>query len=330
MISWTFWAERRRQLVSDVGRSEEQDREHKRVALRRAVSQPVFRAMVWLLRSLATTLGHRRSIRLARGISILLCRLCPWWRKTAESNLSQAFPEWDRAQVRRCAAEVFTNLTKSLFEFLCSKSLDDDEFRAQVRIHGFEAVHEAIRGGRPVIYLAAHYDNWEWVGRRLALEGVPLTVIARRHDDPKLEALVSDTRAANGMSVSDRDDIRSSLRALQRCEAVGILPDQNTFGPGGFIRFFGRPASTVYGPHRLWQRTNAAVFHTLSRRASDDSHDLHVWPMDIPEQSGDKEADAHAFMQEAARALEAWIREEPSQWLWIHKRWKRQPDGEAG
>ena len=129
---------------------------------------------------------------------------------------------------------------------------------------------------------------------------------------------MSDTRAANGMSVSDRDDIRSSLRALQRCEAVGILPDQNTFGPGGFIRFFGRPASTVYGPHRLWQRTNAAVFHTLSRRASDDSHDLHVWPMDIPEQSGDKEADAPPSCRRRP-GPEAWMQEEPSQWLWIHK-----------
>lgn len=316
--------------MGDVGRSDGQDREPTKVALRRALSQPVFRAIVWLLRSLATALGRKRSLRLARGIGILLCRLCPWWRRTAESNLSQAFPEWDRAQVQRCAADVFTNLAKTLFEFLCSKGLDDDEFRTQVRIHGFDAVHEAVRNGRPVIYLAAHYDNWEWVGRRLALEGVALTVIARRQDDPKLEALLSDTRAANGMSVSDRDDIRSSLRALQRREAVGILPDQNSFGPGDFIQFFGRPASTVYGPHRLWQRTGAAMFHTLSRRASDDSHDVHVWPMAIPEQSGDNEADAHAFMQEAARVLEAWIREEPSQWLWIHKRWKRQPDEEAG
>ena len=103
--------------MSDVGRSEEQDREHKRVALRRAVSQQVFRAMVWLLRSLATTLGHRRSIRLARGISILLCRLCLWWRKTAEH---QAFPEWDRAQVALRVGVL--NLTKSLFEFLLQES----------------------------------------------------------------------------------------------------------------------------------------------------------------------------------------------------------------
>jgi KDO2-lipid IV(A) lauroyltransferase len=262
----------------------------------------------------------------AENAGRLFFRLCPWWRRTAESNLAQAFPEWGPAQVRDCARRVFVNFSKTLMEFLGARRLDEEAFREVVRLHGFEAVREAAAEGKGIIYLAAHYDNWEWVGRRLAMEGIPLTVVARRHGDPKLEALIHETRAAHGLSVSDRDDIRSTLRALKRGEAIGILPDQNYMTGGGFVEFFGRPASTAFGPYHLHQRTGAKVFHALSRRAEDDSHDVYLWPMDVPEPTGDAEADAKAFMQRAVTDLEAWIREEPSQWLWIHKRWKTQPE----
>lgn len=313
--------------MSDTGESR---RPPTLLVLRRGLTQPLFRGLVWSLRSVATAIGLTRAMSVARPAGRVFYWVCPWWRRVAEDNLTRAFPEWDRAQVRSCAVSVFVNLTKTLFEFLTSKGIDEDGFRARTRIHGFDQVREAASRGNGIIYLAAHYDNWEWVGRRLALEGVPLTVIARRNDDPRFEQLISDTRAAHGMSVSDRDDVRSALRALRRGEAVGILPDQNSFGPGGFVQFFGRPASTAYGPFRLWQRTGAAVFHSLSRRAEDDTHDLYLWPMEIPRQTGDPEIDANAFMQRAASDLEEWIRQEPSQWLWIHKRWKRQPDDGSG
>jgi KDO2-lipid IV(A) lauroyltransferase len=290
--------------------------------------RPVFRGIVRLLRWAACAPPHRSAMSVAAPLGRLFYAVFFWWRRTAIDNLARAFPEWTPAQVRQCARGVFVCFTKTAFEFLRSRKVGEAEFRSLMRIHGLDLLKEAVDAGRGVLMLAAHYDNWEWLGRRLAMEGLPVTVIARGNNDPKLEALVNETRAAHGLTVVDRRDVRAALRALKRGEVVGVLPDQNQLTSPVFVEFFGRPAATAAGPYELAARTGALVVHGITQRAPDDSHDAWITEATFPPPTDDARADAQGFMQAAATELERMIRERPEQWLWIHKRWRTQPGEE--
>lgn len=296
--------------------------------LRKRIEVTLGMAVVRLLRAIACAGSHKRALRVAGGLGRVFHFLFFWWRSTARENLRRAFPEWSEREVRRCARLVFVNLAKTVFEFLRSRNIGDDEFRTLVRFHGAEHLAAARNAGKPLVLIAAHYDNWEWLGRRIVLEGFPLTVVARAQDDPRLTALVNETRAVHGYRVVDRSDVRGAMRALRRNEVLGILPDQNTAESGAFVEFFGRQASTAVGPYRLARRSGAGLVLALSRRAPDDTHDGYILPLDVPAPTGDDEADEVAGMQAITKAIEAWIRVEPAQWLWVHKRWRTRPPGE--
>jgi KDO2-lipid IV(A) lauroyltransferase len=298
------------------------------VSLRRRVTKPLARVLMAALTWVASWSSHEVAMRRAGRWGRAFYVLCGWWRRVALAQLAMAFPGWSRREVKDCARHVFVNFTKTLFEFLRSPRVGDAEFARLARLHGAEVMHDALARGKGVVLLAAHYDNWEWIGRRLALEGFPVSVIARSHYDPRMTSRIDQTRETHGLRVVDRDDIRSALRALRAGEVVAILPDQNTAVGGIFVPFFGRPAATAVGPARLALRTNAAVVWSLSRRAADDSHDVFLCRAEVPQPTGDDERDSEAFMAAATRELEEWIREVPDQWLWIHKRWKRQPEPE--
>lgn len=297
--------------------------------LRRAMLRPVFRGTVRLLRWAACGLSHRSAMAVAGPLGRSFYALFFWWRRAAVDNLLRAFPEWTRAQVRQCARDVFVCFTKTALEFLRSREIEEAEFRSLMRIHGLDLVTEAVASGRGVLLLAAHYDNWEWLGRGIAMEGLPVTVIVRGNNDPKLEWLINETRAAHGLTVVDRKDVRGALRALRRGEVVGVLPDQNQLANPVFVEFFGRPAATAPGPYEFAARTGALVVHGTARRAADDSHDAWITPAALPQSTGDPREDARSFMQVAATELERRIREQPEQWLWIHKRWRTQPGEET-
>jgi len=293
---------------------------------RKDLENAVSRGAVRVLRALAMALPHRAAMRVAGVVGVLVYRVCFWWRRVAERQLTEAFPEWPLYRVRGTARLVFVNFAKTMFEFMRSRRVEPDAFRRLNRLHGYEHIARAMEAGRPAILLAAHYDNWEWVGRRLVMEGATVSVIARSQDDPLLTRLIDDTRASGGLRVVDRDDVRGALRALRNGEALGIVPDQNVIAGGVFVEFFGKPAATVVGPYRMAKRFDAVVLHALSRRRPDDTHDVHIFPAELPEPTGDDETDVAAWTQAWTRGLERWIRHTPEQWLWFHKRWRTQPD----
>lgn len=291
--------------------------------LRKRLENSLGVAAVSLVRRLACAGSHAVAMRRAARLGRLAHRLFAGWRRTAERQLAQCFPEWSADEVASCTRRVFVGFVKTMFEFLRGKQTSDEELLRLVRIEGIELVREAQAAGKPVIVLAAHYDNWEWAGRRLALAaGQPLSVIARSQDDDRLTRLIDDTRSAGGLIVIDRDDARGALRTLRSGGILGIVPDQNSVVSTTFPMFFGRPAATVIGPARLAARTGAAVFHYLARREADDSHTARIFPIaDAP----DPGEDAEGFTQAWTAGLERWIREVPDQWMWFHKRWKTQP-----
>jgi Kdo2-lipid IVA lauroyltransferase/acyltransferase len=157
-------------------------------------------------------------------------------------------------------------------------------------------------------------------------------MVIRRLDNARVDRLVNNIRCLHGNRVVHKDDFaRGLLLAMKRGDTVGILMDTNMTPPQGvFVPFFGIPACTASGLARVALRTGAAVLPGfLVWEPNEQKYVLHFGE-EIPlVQTGDDEQDVLANTAQFTAAIEAFIRRYPDQWLWVHRRWKTRPEGEA-
>jgi KDO2-lipid IV(A) lauroyltransferase len=254
----------------------------------------------------------------------LLDRAIPRLRRTALINLRFAYPDRDEAWRQATADGVFRSIGRLLATFAKFPDINRGNVKQWIRYEGFEHYKRAKACGKGVLFATAHLGNWELSAYAHALLAEPMTVVLRPLDNPIIDRIVEARRGASGNHLlSKRDFARSILQALRRNEAVGILVDQNSAPENAaFVTFFGKLASTNLTFAKLAARSGAAVIPGFAVWSdSERRFVLHFYP--AVEISGDAAVDTARVQA----AVETAIREHPDQWLWIHRRWKTQPEG---
>jgi KDO2-lipid IV(A) lauroyltransferase len=195
---------------------------------------------------------------------------------------------------------------------------------------GFENYAQAQEQGKGVLFLTAHFSNWELGSFAHGIYGHPCYFLVRELDNPLLDAFINRYRClSGGHAIEKRNAAREVLRALRRGEAVGILSDQNVLaGEGVFVDFFGRPASTTTGPARLARQTGAPI--VLGLVIWDEKLGKYRLRFDSVEWIRREDPEDEILVNTAnfTRLIEEYVRRYPAQWLWVHRRWKTRPPGE--
>ena len=290
----------------------------------------------WLVLAIARTLGRlprslsRVVVRVLTGSAyLLLGRL----RGVGERNLEMALPELPRAERDRILRGVFRNLGWQLVEFCRMRRYTAKNVQSWLRTEGLEHYLAAEARGKGVLILTGHLGAWELSSFYHSLMGHPMGMVIRRLDNKLLDEYVNGIRCLHGNTVLHKGDFaRGLLKAMHHGDTVGILMDTNMTPPQGvFVRFFGMEACTASGLARVALRTGAAVLPGFCLwEAKERRYVLHFGPELRFERTGDAEGDILAATQQCNDVLESWIRRYPNQWLWIHRRWKTRPPGEAG
>jgi len=293
------------------------------------------RVEYWLVLAVARTLGW-----MPRRVARLLVRVLTWscylglgrLRRVGERNLELALPQLPINARKKILRHVFRNLGWQLVEFCRLRRYTPGNTRDLIRTEGLEHYLAAKAKGRGVLVLTGHLGGWELSSFYHSLMGHPMGMVIRRLDNRLLDEYVNSIRCLHGNKVLHKDDFaRGLLHAMHSGEAVGILMDTNMTPPQGvFVRFFGIPACTASGLARIALKTGAAVLPGfLLWEEVERKYVLHFGPELDFVKSGDNEADILAATQQCNDVLESWIRRYPVQWLWIHRRWKTRPAGEA-
>jgi KDO2-lipid IV(A) lauroyltransferase len=246
-------------------------------------------------------------------------------RRTLE-HLALALPELPVAARRHLGRASFTHFGAMLAECLWLRGRDGAEVLRRVEFAGWEELERARAGGRPLVVLTGHCGNWELLAAALNVRGLGMAVVARELEDPGLQRSLLALRARFGTRTIVRGTAgaaRELLRTLRAGGALGMLIDQDTRVDGVWVDFFGRPAWTPVGAADLALRLGAAVVPVFIERLPDGAHRARVEPeLALP-------ADRVAATQAMTERIEAQVRRVPEQWVWMHRRWRRQPDAAA-
>ena len=263
--------------------------------------------------------------------------VCVYWcfgrlRRVGARNLEMALPELAPKAREKILRGVYVHLGLQLVEFCRMPRWTVENTRGRLRTEGLEHYLAAESRGKGVLIVTGHLGAWELSAFYHSLMGHPMGMIARRLDNRKLDAYVNGIRCLHGNFTISKDEFgRGLLKAIHAGKTVGILMDTNMTPPQGeFVKFFGIDACTGTGLAHIARQTGAAVLPGFMLwEPGERRYVLHFGEeIEIP-RTANRAADILEGTKRCTAAIEAWIRRYPDQWLWIHRRWKTRPVGEA-
>ena len=278
-------------------------------------------AVMWLYAHFPHALG--RAIGIAMGT--IARPLAISRRRIARRNLELCFPDLDEPQRENLLRRTFRSVGIGGYEFVRAWWGPLGALPKHTTFEGVEHIRDTLAQGRGVILLSGHFMTLELCGRLLC-DHVPVAGMYRRHADAVLEWAVKRGRLRYAAGMFARDELRAAVRHLKSGGILWYAPDQDMRGKDVvFAPFFGVPAATITATHQLARLSGAAVIGFFHRRSDDGrGYVIRIEPplADFPT------SDAAADAATVNAMIERMVREAPDEYLWIHRRFKRRPEGE--
>jgi KDO2-lipid IV(A) lauroyltransferase len=269
----------------------------------------------------------------ARGLGTVLYHLDKRHRDRALGNLRRSFPDMPENTRRQLACLSMQQLFMLFVEVLFTTRLVRvDTYTRYIEMADFSSVLQLLlRKNQGLIMLTGHYGNWEILGYVLATLGFETTSVARPLDNPYVNEWLLGVRERQGQRVIAKKGATEEVtELLSRHGVVGFIADQNAGPKGIFVDFFGRKASTYKSIGLLAMEYEVPVIVGYARRINHGFRfrlgmtDI-IWPEEWKAQ-----ADPLRYItQRYSSAIEQFVREDPGQYLWVHRRWKTRPKGEV-
>jgi len=268
-------------------------------------------------------------VYLAKIIGTIVFRLIKKYRQRVIHNLSVAFGnEKDMDEIKKLTQEVFFHFTLTPLEtfYLIANVFPFDRFVLKIKIIGKEFLEQALTKKKGVIALGAHLGAFTLLGTRLAAEGYPVNVIINQESFPGLWERINDYQRRAGQKVFPpkpiTTSIKKSLNCLRRNEILYIIADERQRRGGIPVQFFGRTASTAPGPAVFSLKTGAPILPMFVVRENGIQWTLVIGhPVEI-EKTSDEKKNIEALTAKFTKAIEDFIRQHPTQWTWLNRRWK--------
>ena len=250
--------------------------------------------------------------------------------RVAERNLRIAFPEADDAEIERLLRAQWTELGRSLTEFLVVDRIVADTSRVQVER---EALLGAIAAGdRPVVFISGHFSNFELMAAAIVRAGVPCQITYRAMNNPYVDERVRKVRFRYGVRLfapKGLDGARELMRGLERGESVALMNDQK-FNGGVAAPLFGHIAHTAPGPATFALRFGIPLQPLSVERVGPGARFRIIVHDQIRlEDTGDRAADLVAGVRKINAFIEDRVRARPTEWFWVHRRWPSEAYGKG-
>lgn len=282
--------------------------------------------LIRLIFALARLLGPQRAAGFGGGLLRRLGPLLPAHR-TALANIRAAFPDLPEAEVRAIALAAWDNLGRTGAEYAHLDTLFDYDPEAtgplRSEVEGIEHFFSLRDDGQPGLIFSAHLANWELPAICAAKFGLEATAVFRPPNNPAAEQLVREVRRSTmgGLAASGPGSAFRMQGVVERGGHLGQLIDQH-FTRGVVVTFFGRPCLVNPMLGKLARHYDCPVHGVRVVRLPEERFRLELTPPLTLPRGADGTVDVAGAMQAMTDVVEGWVRENPGQWLWMHRRWR--------
>ncbi len=264
-----------------------------------------------------------------KALTLLVYHLDKKRRRLTIINLTMAFPEKTSQEIVVLSKEVYSELSKTITEILL---MFTGTFDIDSAIKNREEVREKLQelsqnSPRGIVFMTAHFSNWELMAHFIAKNGLPMIVIGRKGNNRLIEEKITTPfREKYGNSAASKD--KAMLSMMKRLKAkgnVGLLIDQKSGGShSAKIDFFGKPAETTLSVASLKLKLDPLIVPVFVVRDSDGLYELVInEPVEyVADEIEDQQKKLEAMTLKYNRAIEDIVKKYPAQWFWMHNRWR--------
>ena len=256
-------------------------------------------------------------------------RIGPWFgrHRVAVNNLRLAFPEKSEPEIQAIASDMWGNMARLAGEYVFLDQLfdydPDSATPGRVEVVGKELFARLREENKPHIFFTGHLGNFELLPVAGAAYNLPVTALFRAPNNPYIARYIFSTRAESmGELLASRAGAAFALaRVLERGGNIGVLVDQK-FHRGVRTTFFGRPCLTSPLLAKLARQFECDVYPAHAVRLPGNRFRLEMQDrLELPRDAAGR-IDVPATCQLLNDTVEEWIRRDPGQWMWFHKRWQ--------
>lgn len=257
-------------------------------------------------------------------VFISLFYLTRYRRQVVFENLKKSFPEKDRKEISVIARRYYAHLADVLVEGVKSLTMKEQDVVSRFIIRPTADLEKFYREGRSAIFVAGHYNNWEWPGIAAGSQIMHKPVgFYKPLTNKRIDQFVKHKRV-QGRSVLVSIHDTAAIFKTDWGEPAGfyMIADQSPPNPrlAYWVRFLNRDTATIFGPEKYARLYNIPVFFCDIRKIKRGYYETEfVLLSDNPSQTKTGEITAR-FMN----ILEDRIRKNPEFYLWSHRRWKHQ------
>ena len=259
-----------------------------------------------------------------RLIGKILYAVSPKRRAIADINLEHRFPEWSREKRADVIKKQFLSLGMAFINTGVAWWKPNRAIKHLANIYGLEHLENAVKQGRGVILLSAHFTHLEFgLGLLYASSTYSLMAVYQPNSNPLLDELINTNRMKKAKDIISYKNIKKMIRYLKNNEIIWYAPDQGYQGKySEMVPFFGIPAASNTATSRLAKFNHSAVLPFFIRHAENgESYEVTILPALDNFPSNDVIEDTERYH----RLIEAEVRKSPEQYLWIHRRFKKRP-----
>jgi len=267
---------------------------------------------------------YRVAVAAGGVLGFIAYYLLPRDRKRAVAHLRAVYPEQGDNAAERIAHRTFVHLGKALLEEV---SVTPRRLRSLVTVQGLDNLQAAIAQGRGIVFVTGHIGNWELLGAAVsAVHSV--SVVAAPIEPKPLNDMIVRFRAALGVRTILRGQpgaAKELIRIFRENRVLGILIDQDTDVEGAFVDFMGRPAWTPTAAAQMAIKFGAPVLFGYIQRVDNGRHIATIeGPLELT-RTGNDAKDIVVNTARFTKLIERAVLKNPEQWVWMHRRWRRQP-----
>jgi len=277
--------------------------------------------VIWLI----ARIPYRALLRIGRFLGWVSARVTVR-RSIAARNLALCFPELDERARARLLEENLRDGGVMLVEFAIAWMASRRAIeKIPVAVEGIEHLEAAHAAGHGVLLVGAHFSHLELCAR-LVSQRLKIAGMYREHEDAAFEWAIKRARLSYAAAMFTKDELRRTVRWLKAGGVIWYAPDQDMRGKDVvFAPFFGVPAATITATHHLARLSGARVIPFFHRRLDGGGYAIRL-EAPLADFPGD---DVVADTTRINASIERMVREAPTQYLWMHKRFKTRPPGEA-
>lgn len=262
--------------------------------------------------------------RLLYGLSDVLFHLLwltGYRQEVVMTNLRNSFPEKSEKEIRQLCKRYYRYLCDLILETFKTLTMTEKEAMERCVFHKAAWLDKLHEEGKSIIIVMGHYGNWEWAGPSFTLNNpYQLVVIYRPLSNPYFERMMTKMRTKFGTKISPANNaLRDMVAMRKQITATAFIADQTAFPEFAYwTTFLNQDTAVFTGPEKIAKKFNYPVVYMNVRRTRRGYYEItpELQFLD-PSKAGENE-----ILEVFTRRLEQEINQEPTTWLWSHKRWK--------